>query len=365
MSHDQNHPKLIAVTIDTHRREIPAGKYTGATLKQALGVPADYELNQVLNGEFVEITNDAHVTLEKSGEHFVAHVSIEELGRPDDFARAARFIEIGLSPSASHVGRRNRVGGAHETACAREHCGLRSRRVAVPRAAFGIHHAAVSLTAISAKGRQLDDSSVARPTVAHLVLARSARRHSPSSNADVPLGRVAMKTLVRLTDRLLTSIHADLDRPHDYAAERVGFLTCEVADLPKRGLCLYGVDYHPVADADYADDPRAGAMLNGNAFRKILQRIYHKPASVLHVHRHDHRGKPGPSVTDERESRRFVPNFWNVCPKHPHGTLILSYDDAWGALWIAPDQDIVELDACAIVGNRTSRRKRSIHERAL
>ena len=74
MSHEHPHPKLIAVTIDTHRKEIAAGEYTGATLKKALGVPTDYELDQVLSGEFIEITDETKIELEKGGEHFVSHV---------------------------------------------------------------------------------------------------------------------------------------------------------------------------------------------------------------------------------------------------------------------------------------------------
>ena len=173
-----------------------------------------------------------------------------------------------------------------------------------------------------------------------------------------------MTTTLRLTDRLMETIHADLDRPHAFALERAGFLTCGVADLPGGGLCLYGAVYHPVADEDYEDDPRAAAMLGAGAFRKILQRIYGKPASVLHVHRHDHCGRPAPSVTDARESRHFVPNFWNVCPNHPHGALILSFDDLWGALWIKPGHPIVELDAHVIVGDRTKPYGGSLHARA-
>ena len=73
MNHEHP-PKQIAVTIDTRRKEIAAGEYTGATLKDALGVPADYDLDQVLNGEFVEITDGAKIVLEKGGEHFVSHV---------------------------------------------------------------------------------------------------------------------------------------------------------------------------------------------------------------------------------------------------------------------------------------------------
>jgi hypothetical protein len=71
--HHPHPPKEIVVTIDTRHKEIPAGKYTGATLKQALGVPADYDLDQVLSGEFIEITDSATIVLEKGGEHFVSH----------------------------------------------------------------------------------------------------------------------------------------------------------------------------------------------------------------------------------------------------------------------------------------------------
>ncbi|HET6912250.1 MAG TPA: hypothetical protein VFH71_02775 [Rhodanobacteraceae bacterium] len=161
-----------------------------------------------------------------------------------------------------------------------------------------------------------------------------------------------MKTVLRLPERLLETIHADLNRPHPFAGERDGFLTCGVASLPAGGLGLYGATYYPVADDDYEDDLRAAAMLGSGAFRKILQRIYAKPASVLHVHRHDHYGRPGPSLTDKRESERFVPNFWNVCPNHPHGTLILSFDDLWGALWIKRERPVVELIPCVIASDR-------------
>ena len=68
------HNHKIAVTIDRERREISPGKYTGGRLEQALGVPADYELDQVLNGEFIQITDEAEIILEKGGEHFVSHV---------------------------------------------------------------------------------------------------------------------------------------------------------------------------------------------------------------------------------------------------------------------------------------------------
>lgn len=189
--------------------------------------------------------------------------------------------------------------------------------------------------------------------MAHLVVAGRTRGPALGPDIDVSLGRTAMRTVLRITDGLLETIHADLSRPHPFAGERAGFLTCGVASLPSGEVGLYGATYYPVADDDYEDDPGAAAMLGSGAFRKILQRIYAKPSSVLHVHRHDHYGCPGPSITDQRESQHFVPSFWNVCPNYPHGTLILSFDDLWGALWIKPKCPIVELSSCVVVGDRT------------
>jgi hypothetical protein len=79
MSHtDTNHshqhpPKEVAVTIDGQRKEIPAGKYVVSALKSKLGVPADYELDQVVHGEFRQLSDTAHIEIE-GGEHFVSHV---------------------------------------------------------------------------------------------------------------------------------------------------------------------------------------------------------------------------------------------------------------------------------------------------
>lgn len=160
-----------------------------------------------------------------------------------------------------------------------------------------------------------------------------------------------MKLQFRITDHMLQAIHADLGRRHPFAAERVGFLTCGVAYLVDDGLGVYAAGYHPVSDEDYVEDRRAAAMLGGEAFRKMLQKVYNRPASVFHVHRHDHYGSPFPSEIDQSESRKFVPDFWKVCPRHPHGTLILSFDAIHGQVWLPGYKDIRQLDSCLVVGD--------------
>jgi hypothetical protein len=73
VGNDHGHHHDVAVTIDGNRKEIRAGDYEVSALKAKLGVPADYELDQVIHGEFKELADSAHVQI-KGGETFVSHV---------------------------------------------------------------------------------------------------------------------------------------------------------------------------------------------------------------------------------------------------------------------------------------------------
>lgn len=142
-----------------------------------------------------------------------------------------------------------------------------------------------------------------------------------------------MNTRVRWPVSLLEKIHRDLDRPHAFAMERAGFLICGPATLPGNEVLLAAKTWMPVDDAHYIDDHRAGATIGPEAFRRVLEFVYNQPASILHVHRHEHRGIPAFSRTDTRSMAQFVPGFFNACRTHPHGGLVLSHDAAVGAIW--------------------------------
>jgi hypothetical protein len=70
---NHHHPQEVAITLDGHRREVPAGDYLVSAFKARLGVPVDYELDEIVNGEFRELADSAHVHI-KGGEHFISHV---------------------------------------------------------------------------------------------------------------------------------------------------------------------------------------------------------------------------------------------------------------------------------------------------
>ena len=155
---------------------------------------------------------------------------------------------------------------------------------------------------------------------------------------------------LRLAQDLLSAVHTDLSRPHPFAFERVAFLTCRVAPLREDGLVLLAAEHHVVNDEDYERDDTVGAMLGARAFRRMLQLAYHQPLAVLHVHRHEHRGRPGFSGVDRSEAERYVPDFWKVRPHLPHGALVLSHDSATGLIWSPSTRRANMLARISVVG---------------
>lgn len=163
-----------------------------------------------------------------------------------------------------------------------------------------------------------------------------------------------MKVVFRMTRDLLLAVHRDLSRPHEHASERVGFIFCGVGALPNSGIVIVARSYHKVEDDHYVHDDTVGAVIGEQAFRQILQATYRRPASVFHVHRHEHRGRPVPSLIDTQESAKFVPNFWHVAPKVPHGFLLLSLDNHAGWVWPSPSQSVAPISHFLIAGGRSN-----------
>lgn len=142
-----------------------------------------------------------------------------------------------------------------------------------------------------------------------------------------------MRTVMKFTQVLLDRIVNDLRRPHEFAYERVGFITCRYGRAASGTLLILAHAYHPVADENYIDDPGFGALIDGNALRNALQLALTFPVGLFHVHLHDFKGTPRPSKIDEVETDRFVPDFVNIRPSVPHGAVILSADSISGNVW--------------------------------
>lgn len=159
-----------------------------------------------------------------------------------------------------------------------------------------------------------------------------------------------MKVVFKVVDRLLDRVCADLARPHEFAAERVGFFACRPASLAIEGIVILAHDYRPVEDQDYIDDPAVGAMMGPSAIRKALEFALNNKAGIFHVHMHEHAGRPRFSRVDARESAKFVPDFWNVRPEMPHGALVVSRDSLYGMCWYPGVSAPIEIGDFVVVG---------------
>src|SRR6185295_8972127 len=75
--------------------------------------------------------------------------------------------------------------------------------------------------------------------------------------SDVPVGVVRL----RIPGKLMTQMLADLQRPHPFAAERVGFLSVGAGVGEDGEVIVIGREYHAVRDHDYLRDDYVGARI--------------------------------------------------------------------------------------------------------
>lgn len=160
-----------------------------------------------------------------------------------------------------------------------------------------------------------------------------------------------MKVIFRVMDRFLDDVTRDLARPHPYAAERVGFISVRATTAGDDTLLLLAADYFPLEDHEYVDDSTVGAMMGQEAIRKALEIALLRSVGMIHVHLHEHHGRPHFSRIDVREQLKFVPDFFKVRREMPHGAVVLSHDKANGRVWLDRNTfvDISEFD---IMGRR-------------
>jgi len=160
-----------------------------------------------------------------------------------------------------------------------------------------------------------------------------------------------MKSDFKITRRLIAHVRSDLRRPHAFAGERVGFILCRFGFTSRRNLLVLAHSYQPVADDDYIDDTQFGAVINSAAFRKAMQLAYTNAVGIFHIHLHEHSGTPSPSGVDVRETRAFVPDFFNVRPRLAHGALVLSADSISGRIWLPESRKPSAIDRFTVVGS--------------
>lgn len=132
------------------------------------------------------------------------------------------------------------------------------------------------------------------------------------------------KIRFKIPKQIYDLMQEDLRREHLFAYERVGFLFTTSKLINGDTILVLAKDYLPVEDDDYIEDNTVGAKINSSAIRKAMQRLLDKKEGCFHVHLHDHKGTPSPSLTDKKGLSGVVDSFCNVSSKQTNGYLILS-----------------------------------------
>ena len=70
--HNPRPDRDVSITIDNKIYKVDRGRISVVELKQLGGIPAAYELEEIIDGKLVPLKDDQHVEI-KGGEHFVSH----------------------------------------------------------------------------------------------------------------------------------------------------------------------------------------------------------------------------------------------------------------------------------------------------
>jgi hypothetical protein len=158
------------------------------------------------------------------------------------------------------------------------------------------------------------------------------------------------KITFKITQQLFETICNDLCRRHSFAEERVGFVACRFGLSPRGDLLILAYSFLQVTDDSYVDDHRFGALLGPKGFSTAFGFAYRNEVGMFHVHLHHHQGQPGFSGTDNHEMSKYVPDFFNVRPQHPHGALVFSFNSITGKCWISQNSGGISVSDFYIVG---------------
>jgi len=145
-----------------------------------------------------------------------------------------------------------------------------------------------------------------------------------------------MKIQMKIHGRFLDHVRNDLQRPHEYAYERIGFIFVKTGAINGEDVMLLPSYYMPIPDEQYISDPTVGARYNSDAIRNVMQRVLDTGEGAFHIHEHSFMF-PTFSRDDIENQNRLIPTFRNVGQKSIHGAVLLTGETIVGLCWL-PDE---------------------------
>ena len=154
----------------------------------------------------------------------------------------------------------------------------------------------------------------------------------------------------RIRRDLLGHVVKDLERPHPFAEERVGFLSTRTGYAGSGNLLILFSEYFPIPDNQYVQNTEVGACIDATAIREAMQRTLSTGCGTFHVHKHFLPGPLGFSAIDQQELSRLMPSFLAVAPESAHGALLLGSGDCRALAWHHGKKHAANVSRISIVG---------------
>ncbi|HVB25207.1 MAG TPA: hypothetical protein VNG51_24940 [Ktedonobacteraceae bacterium] len=161
-----------------------------------------------------------------------------------------------------------------------------------------------------------------------------------------------MSVRIRLLKSLYERILADLQRPHPFASERIGFLFARMGTAANDTHLIFLLDYIPVPDDQYlpTTDFKIGAEISSEAIRDTMQRAMNTGEGAFHAHLHEHLGRPRFSRVDMKDLPLLARSFQRASPASAHGGFLFSKDDCMAAVWLPGHSDPVTAEKITVIG---------------
>ena len=158
---------------------------------------------------------------------------------------------------------------------------------------------------------------------------------------------------IKLTGNLYQQILQDLQRPHPFAEERIGFVLGRLGTSAGRAQSILLTRYLAIPDNHYLDDSTVGARIGPEAMTAAMQAVHSGRKSgegIFHIHLHASNGRTGMSLTDRREIPPLIPGFQGVGRKAAHGIIILSLNHGTGWVWPPDAPSPVQVETLSVIG---------------
>lgn len=159
-----------------------------------------------------------------------------------------------------------------------------------------------------------------------------------------------MKIHLRIPRNIYNVAIADIERPHAFAAERIGFFYGRIGTVSKNELLVLIFEYSAVPDEGYVEDKYSGARINSATIRNAMQKALSNKCGVFHIHLHAWKGRAAFSSTDRKEQGKLIQSFNNAMPQQVHGQIVFTLDNFAGLALIPNNKRPFSITDMSIVG---------------